>query len=282
MLISFLLFACNEKEIYPSSTQTDPTTQWDVNPQPESEPAEEPASEPAEEPASEPSEEPEDTSEPTEEDSFCSLFTETCGTWSLDTVCEDWYNGAPTGTEGDSSGATQSCYDYHLDVASQQTEQSMIDSHCAHAIGIADADGNAPCVDTAEETSGLTIPSTALDVGSVDLGASIIGTLSVTNDAASDITLSTLSFSDTAFAVSAASSIDAGSVLAAGSTSDLEVEFTPAMAQSYSATLTITSDSTITPELVIDLTGEGVEVTTSNNQLDANHSATEKSDSDSQ
>ena len=139
----------------------------------------------------------------------------------------------------------------------------MIDAHCAHASGIADADGNAPCVDTAEETSGLTISATMLDLGSVDVGSSASATLSVTNDAASDITLSTVSFSDPAFAVSVSSAVDAGSVLAAGSTSDLAIDFTPAMAQSYSATLTLASDSTITPELVVDLTGEGVEGSTS-------------------
>ena len=278
MLISFLLFACGEKETYPSSTTTDPTTEWDVNPQPESEPsepaeepssepAEEPSSEPAEEPSSEPAEEPssepaeEPSSEPTEAEEFCTLFTETCGTWSGTDTCEDWYNAAPTGTEGDSTGATQACYDYHLDVAVADTDadpsNGIYSMHCDHAAGAE------PCVDETQETNGLTLGATILDLGSVDLGASATATLDVTNDAASDITLSALTFSDSAFAVSSSSALDAGSVLAAGSTMSLEVEFTPAMAQSYSETLTISSDSTITPDLSIDLTGTGVEVSTS-------------------
>lgn len=260
MLISFLLFACNEKETYPSSTPTDPTTEWDVNPQPESEP-----SEPAEEPATEPSEEPaeEPSSEPTEAESFCTLYTDTCGEWPINTVCEDWYNGAEAGTEGDSSGASQACYDYHLDVASQQTEQAMIDAHCAHALGTADADGNAPCVDTQEETNGLSLSATTLDLGSTDVGTSVTGSITVTNDAASDITIATIDFSDSAFALSGSSPFEVGSVLSSGTSLDLVVDFNASAAQTYSGTMTITSDSTVTPELTVDLTGEGVEAATS-------------------
>ena len=53
-----------------------------------------------------------------------------------------------------------------------------------------------------------------------------------------------------------------------------------AMVQSYSETLTLTSDSTITPELVITLTGIGAEVESSNSQQGIGRSASEKSDSE--
>ena len=76
---------------------------------------------------------------------FCELYTATCREWSSDTSCVDWYSAAEAGTEGDSSGATQACYDYHLDVASGVEDQGEIDAHCSHAVGAADSGGNAPC-----------------------------------------------------------------------------------------------------------------------------------------
>jgi len=61
--------------------------------------------------------------------------------------CDTWYANAAPGDEGDTSGATQACYDYHLEVASWMDEQGDIDAHCAHAAGVADINGAAPCTD---------------------------------------------------------------------------------------------------------------------------------------
>ena len=52
-------------------------------------------------------------------------------------------------------------------------------------------------------------------------------------------------------------------MLSSGTSLDLVVDFNASAAQTYSGTMTITSDSTITPELTVDLTGEGVETATS-------------------
>jgi hypothetical protein len=133
-----IMLACSEKK--------SDTADTDITPEePATEPASQPTSEPTSEATSEPTSQPD--FEPIEAEVFCSLFFDTCGEWSATTPCEDWYNGAVTGTEGDSSGASQACYDYHLNVASEQTEQAMIDAHCAHATGGTDAEGNAPCTD---------------------------------------------------------------------------------------------------------------------------------------
>jgi uncharacterized surface protein with fasciclin (FAS1) repeats len=71
---------------------------------------------------------------------FCESWTATCGDWMMDTSCEDWWAAAAPGTEGDSTGATQSCYEYHLEVAqAQETEEDTM-MHCMHAAG------DAPCV----------------------------------------------------------------------------------------------------------------------------------------
>ena len=205
MLISFLLFACNEKETYPSSTPTDPTTEWDVNPQPESEPSE-PAEEPAEEPSSEPAEEP--ATEPAEEPS--------------------------------SEPAEEPAAEPAEEPSSEPSEEPT-------------------------ETNGLSLSTTTLDLGSTDVSTGVTGSITVTNDAASDITISMISFSDPAFDLAGDPSvnIDIGSVLTSGTSMDLVVELFADAAQTYSGTMTITSDSTVTPELTVDLTGEGVETATS-------------------
>ena len=148
-----IMLACGEKE----SDTSDTITPEEPAAEPAAQPAEEPAAEPAAQPTSEP------TSEPTEAESFCTLFTDTCGDWSADTACEDWYEASTAGTEGDTTGATQACYTYHLDVAAAQTEQGMIDMHCAHALGVADADGNAPCTDAPDTSVRLHLDTTCYD-----------------------------------------------------------------------------------------------------------------------
>ena len=135
-----IMLACSEKE-----TDTSEITPEEPAAEPEAQPAAEPAAQPTSEPAAQPTSEP--TSEPTEAETFCTLFSDVCGDWPAETACVDWYNAAAEGMEGDSSGASQACYDYHLNVASGQTDQAMIDAHCAHALGTADASGSAPCTD---------------------------------------------------------------------------------------------------------------------------------------
>ena len=55
-------------------------------------------------------------------------------------MCVDWWAAAAAGTEGDTSGATQACYSYHLSVA-QSSEGDDVELHCSHAAGAA------PCTD---------------------------------------------------------------------------------------------------------------------------------------
>ena len=75
-------------------------------------------------------------------ESFCYRYEATCGDWSGDVSCSDWYNNAATGMAGDMSGASQACYEYHLGVAMSfdpDTEDRA--THCPHAAGAA------PCAD---------------------------------------------------------------------------------------------------------------------------------------
>jgi hypothetical protein len=70
---------------------------------------------------------------------FCESYAMTCGEWTADTPCAEWYDAAPAGEAGATEGASQACYDYHLDVASMMDPEV----HCPHAAGAA------PCVDAA-------------------------------------------------------------------------------------------------------------------------------------
>ena len=134
--------ACKEEENIKNSSATDPTSDWDTNTgDTEDTNDTEDTSD---------TEDTNDTADTAVEDNFCADYVAVCTEFPESDVgsdCETWWGAAAAGADGDSSGATQACYDYHLGVASTQTEQDMIDAHCAHAAGLADASGAAPCVD---------------------------------------------------------------------------------------------------------------------------------------
>ena len=95
-----------------------------------------------------------DTTDPVEAN-FCDDYVTTCGEWPVaDTSCADWWAAAPAGEAGAAAGASQACYTYHLEVAASMTEQADIDMHCAHALGMADMAGNAPCLGNIIEVAG--------------------------------------------------------------------------------------------------------------------------------
>lgn len=82
---------------------------------------------------------------------FCVDYEATCGAWTnTETTCDTWWYLSAEGTEGDTSGATQGCYAYHLGAAASAlaaADSAGLIAHCAHAVGGEDADGNAPCTD---------------------------------------------------------------------------------------------------------------------------------------
>ncbi len=162
----FILFmACGDKDEDTAATEPagEPSTEASTEPagEPSGEASSEPAGEPSGEASSEPAGEPsgEASSEPASEAStepppppaFCDLYAQTCGEWTADVACPEWYNGAAETGDTEGAGANQACYDYHLDVAAQQTEQADIDMHCAHSMGGTDATGGAPCTDAPAE-----------------------------------------------------------------------------------------------------------------------------------
>jgi hypothetical protein len=74
-------------------------------------------------------------------DAFCQYYSETCGDWTAETACIDWYNAAAPGEADATDGASQACYEYHLGAATMSEDDAAI--HCPHARG------EAVCVDAA-------------------------------------------------------------------------------------------------------------------------------------
>ena len=100
---------------------------------------------------------------------FCESWTATCGEWMNETSCEDWWAAAFPGNEGDTTGATQACYWYHLGVAEAQETDEDTMMHCMHAAG------EAPCVfeeasiyDTAAATGIFNTLLAAVDAAGLD------------------------------------------------------------------------------------------------------------------
>jgi hypothetical protein len=65
---------------------------------------------------------------------FCESYAESCDAAIAD--CGTWWTAAAAGTDGDTSGATQACYSYHLGVAAtfdKGTDDNVL--HCSHAAG---------------------------------------------------------------------------------------------------------------------------------------------------
>lgn len=75
---------------------------------------------------------------------FCKSYSTSCAlSAQFESMgeCITWYNNASTGIAGETSGASQACYDYHLGVAAGSGNPASI--HCMHAKGGTPCTGNA-------------------------------------------------------------------------------------------------------------------------------------------
>jgi hypothetical protein len=93
---------------------------------------------------------------------WCGRYTRICGPWPADAEkgCRSFWEGAPTGGEGDTSGATKVCYNAHLTFAEVEEpgsdERAM---HCGHARG------EPPCVEPDEVEGEVTpVPVDAVEL----------------------------------------------------------------------------------------------------------------------
>jgi hypothetical protein len=120
-------------------------------------------------------------------------------------------------------------------------------------------------VDTGEDTggntidNGLSLDSTSHNFGTVGLGTTSITTINVINDGTSDILIQSISSSDSAFAYTSSSDVLPGTLIGADSSRALDLSFNPSQEAAYSASITLATDSTVTPSLSLSLSGTGEE-----------------------
>ena len=138
--ITMFFIACGDKEEdtataepaaeASSEASTEPSGEASSEPsgeassEPSGEAGSEPSGEASSEPSGEASSEPvaEASTEPSSEEpsGFCDFYDDVCGEWTSETSCADWWAGSEVGNydaDGapqDTTGATQSCYEYHL------------------------------------------------------------------------------------------------------------------------------------------------------------------------
>ena len=106
---------------------------------------------------------------------------------------------------------------------------------------------------------GLSLSSVSQNFGTVGVGSTSIKTVTVTNSGNADILIQSMSSSESAFTYTSSSDVVPGTFISAGASRSLDISFTPSQEQSYSGTLTLNTDSSVTPSLSINLNGEGEE-----------------------
>ena len=76
-----------------------------------------------------------------EELSFCAAYESVCGEWGGDVSCEEWWEAAPAGEEGE-EGPTQACYWSQLNQALDGDSVEAVELACIGAVG-----DSPPCVE---------------------------------------------------------------------------------------------------------------------------------------
>ncbi|MEC7986254.1 MAG: choice-of-anchor D domain-containing protein [Myxococcota bacterium] len=105
---------------------------------------------------------------------------------------------------------------------------------------------------------GLSLSKTSHDYGEISLYSTATLILDVVNESEEAITITNVTSSNAAFELSPYSNVQVDEAISAGITRTMTVNFTPDQEITYDGTITLETDSDITPEISIDLSGEGV------------------------
>jgi len=103
----------------------------------------------------------------------------------------------------------------------------------------------------------LVVSPSMLSFGTVSIGQTAAKTLSLQNQSSTAVTISALEVTGQSFSVSSPSGLPAA--LAPGETYSLNVQFNPSAASAVNSQLTIASNSSSSPTVVIGLSGTGTE-----------------------
>lgn len=113
--------------------------------------------------------------------------------------------------------------------------------------------------DTDQTDNGISLSSSTESFGTVALGSTSIKSVTLTNNSGSDILIQSISSSESAFAYTSSSDVIPGTLIGAGASRSLDVSFSPSQEQNYNGSLTLSTDSSVTPSLSLNLSGAGEE-----------------------
>ena len=117
-----------------------------------------------------------------------------------------------------------------------------------------------------QQPNGLSLNVSSLDFGSVDTGTSKTLSVTATNSGSSDVTINSAAITTKYFSLVSPA---LPATVTAGSSTTISVQFSPNAAGAFSATLSVTSNSS-SPVPNVTLTGTGSEVTVLQGQLNSN------------
>jgi len=149
------------------------------------------------------------------------------------------------------SGATSSSYTTPATATSDSGAQfTVVISNSAGSVT-----SNAATLTVNAATLLLTVNPASLSFGNVNVGSSSTQSVAFTNSGNSNVTISNVAYSGPGFSTSGLAS---GQILAPGQAGTLNVTFTPSASGNVTGSITVTSNSTNSPDAV-SLSGSGVQ-----------------------
>jgi len=123
-----------------------------------------------------------------------------------------------------------------------------------------DAQGSEPSGEPPEEPTegGLELDKTSHNFGQISLDSTATLVINVSNPTEENITITGVSSSDASFDISPYSNVQDGESISAGITRTMTINFTPTEEIMYEGVITLDTDSAESPEINIDLSGEGI------------------------
>ncbi len=104
---------------------------------------------------------------------------------------------------------------------------------------------------------GLSLSKTSHDYGQISLYSTATLIIDVLNESEEAITITDVTSTNAAFELSPYSNVQVNEAISAGITRTMTINFTPDQEIEYDGTITLETDSELTPEITIDLSGEG-------------------------
>lgn len=122
------------------------------------------------------------------------------------------------------------------------------------------SEGGEPAEEPSQEQAdgGLQFDTIVHDYGQIPIQATSAFVFNVSNVTGSPISITGITSSNSAFSVSPYSNVKDGETISANITRTMTINFKPTQMIAYSGTITVLTDSAETPQIELDLSGEGI------------------------